>query len=275
MTYAIDDKSVHDGQPIRLFKFVGPAASYLYTSFHDQVSHAGDTYEPTTIQSASRSVSSSSDVIEFTVELPKTTQLAIDYLLGIQPQSLSLTVFERHGVAGETVTIWEGEYRGASLARGGDMAIFRTSSRFDETFSAEAPRPTFQPLCNHRLYDARCQVNEALFDHTTLAQTVAANGVDITLNSNGGQADGFYDGGEIERALDGERRLIISQTGNDITIATPFDGIAELEIVKVFAGCDRRVRTCLDKFDNVKRFTAFPDIPEQNIVLYPIKALRR
>lgn len=72
----------------------------------------------------------------------------------------------------------------------------------------------------------------------------------------------WYLGGMVQ--YNGILRLIIGHTGSQITLSRPIEGIAVGESVQIYAGCNRFVYTCTEKFDNLLNFGGFPWIPTTN-----------
>ena len=49
-------------------------------------------------------------------------------------------------------------------------------------------------------------------------------------------------------------------------------GFAPGDMVRIEPGCDKRLETCRDKFDNLLNFRGFPDIPGEDwLVSYPVQ----
>ena len=67
-------------------------------------------------------------------------------------------------------------------------------------------------------------------------------------------ADGFDDAylkaGEIVCARSGERRMILNNVANTITINYPFNDLRIGDTVELTAGCDHSFSTCTAKFSN-------------------------
>jgi len=61
-----------------------------------------------------------------------------------------------------------------------------------------------------------------------------------------------------------ERRTITSHVGSVINLNYKMINLADNNTVMVYPGCDGRVETCRDTFDNEANFLGFPFIPEEN-----------
>ena len=129
----------------------------------------------------------------------------------------------------------------------------------------------YQPLCQAVLGDAACGVD---LDEDGFAQTLAADTVEdgrvFTFSGLGLLADRWFERGLIQpqdgdaaglsgviktdRRLDGGSRRI--------ELWEPFRaGVATADTPRLVPGCDKRMKTCRDKFVNVINFRGFPTIP--------------
>lgn len=123
----------------------------------------------------------------------------------------------------------------------------------------ETPRIAYQSLCNHVLYDARCQVLEGSFSQSGLVSGVSGNV--ITINGFTGNS---FTGGYIQNAAGDDFRSVLVQDDDQFTLLLPFAENPTGTTVTAFQGCDHSIQTCKDKFNNVENFGGFPYIPEKN-----------
>jgi len=64
--------------------------------------------------------------------------------------------------------------------------------------------------------------------------------------------------------FEGERRTIVSHVGSVITINFKMIELVSTDTVDAYPGCDGRIETCRDKYDNIANFLGFPFIPDEN-----------
>lgn len=264
MAYADDDLSQHDGEPIELYKFQAPTRGYFFTSWIQSVSYLGDVYEAIPLQRNRLESVSQEDVPALRIELPAARQMVQDFAFGIAPNQLELTVFRRHGLAGDTITYWKGPVLSISVK--GRIAEVIVPSTFGNALQSSIPSVYYQTPCNHVLYDTRCALARSSFKTTATVLTV--NALDprrVTVSTVDSQPDGHFKAGDIVRLADGERRLIVAQGGTLLTLNFPFRVLLPGDAVEFFAGCDHTPATCRDKFANIVNFGGHPFIPDQNV----------
>ena len=129
----------------------------------------------------------------------------------------------------------------------------------------------YQPLCQANLGDSRCGVD---FEADGLVEELTADSVEarqvFTFSGLGVYADRWFERGVIA-ALDGPAAGLTAIIKSDrvqedgsrrIALWAPFR--AEIDgatLLRLTPGCDKRMKTCRDKFLNVVNFRGFPTIP--------------
>jgi hypothetical protein len=267
-TYEDSEVSKHGGKPIELYRFVGTYQNFYYTSgqrvvnFQAPDEDAPNDYLPLALKRSAftSTTTDDSDGAEITVDLPVSTDLVAIYGFQISPPELVLTIFRGH-TAGEFVQAWKGDVDNVSVVRG--TATIRVPSKLASALSADFPNVYYQTPCNHTLYDPRCGIDFAAWSET--AAIVGIDGKSITLDTLPPALDGNLIGGDAI-LTSGERRMIVAQVDEVITINYPFAGAEVGGSIVVAAGCDLAwAGDCLTRFDNTKRHGGFPFIPPKNI----------
>ena len=139
----------------------------------------------------------------------------------------------------------------------------------------------YQKPCSAVLGDARCRVDLDDPAHFAEAGSIAVDGgVAITLPELP-HADGWFQRGRLI-VLEGAAEGIVGTVKRDRMVAgqrqielweTLSAGFAPGDRVRLEVGCDKRLQTCRDRFDNILNFRGFPDIPGEDwLVSYPVKA---
>lgn len=125
------------------------------------------------------------------------------------------------------------------------------------------------PVCRATLGDSKCTVNLTPFTHTVSVVSVAGNRSIVT--SAIALPDGYFKNGELE-FLTGENagaKVKIADwvdSTNTLTMFLPvFYPINPGDSIRCVAGCDKRLVTCRDKFNNVLNFRGEPSIPGQDV----------
>lgn len=131
----------------------------------------------------------------------------------------------------------------------------------------------FQKPCTAVLGDRACGFDLA---RPGFAVEVALRGVDddgtLLFDSMAGYAPGWFRRGALE-ILDGaaaglKAQIKRDETVNDRRVIAPWVALraplAEGDLVRLTAGCDKRFETCRFKFDNALNFQGFPDLPAED-----------
>jgi uncharacterized phage protein (TIGR02218 family) len=112
-------------------------------------------------------------------------------------------------------------------------------------------------LCTNTLYDGRCKANPAAFSAAATVTGIA--GLTFTVSSVGGRPDGYYSGGFIEKA--GVPPATIKEHIGTTLKMFYNPGYVIGDAVTIYAGCDKKFQTCVQKFSNQIHFQAFPFMP--------------
>jgi uncharacterized phage protein (TIGR02218 family) len=266
MTIQENENSAANSQPIELYEFKSTFKNYYYTSFALPVLFDGNVYEPLPIQRTNISINSSNgDSQDLQIYLPVKSDIVLDYGIQITPPVMDCTIYRIQ----EKLTPYESNYSIywtgviSNVTIEGNTATLVTPSVLGNALQGSIPSVYYQNPCNHVLFDSRCKVSRAANQEET--QIVAINGNVITVADTGGRPAGFFKGGEMYNLIANERRMIIGQSGNDITINFAF-GIGKIgDDVQITAGCDHAFSgDCKLRFNNQVNFGGFPFIPSKN-----------
>ena len=97
-------------------------------------------------------------------------------------------------------------------------------------------------------------------------EVLSSAGDSVTLNGVPVVDPTFYAQGELKMRSgnnNGERRQILRDSGNVITVMWPFPNVIDsADDYSIYPGCDKTDETCRDKFDNAENFRGFVYIPK-------------
>lgn len=138
----------------------------------------------------------------------------------------------------------------------------------------------YQKPCSAVLGDASCKVDLSDPGFSSEAQVVAIErGTELTLPEQV-HPEGWFAGGRL-RVLDGVASGVAGIVKRDRSVAgqrvielweTISAGFGPGDLVRIEAGCDKRMATCREKFDNMLNYRGFPDIPGDDwLVSYPTR----
>lgn len=259
MAYQDDETSKHDGRPIELYEFIGNQTTHRLTSHGEDVTFGGDVYSSVALRRNEIHASQIGDR-SLEIEIPRVLQIVTDYAFGVPDFDLTLTLHRTHDLS-SSVVYWKGKVTGIRVEA--DRATIVIAPLAADALETPVPRVRVQQICNHRLYDSRCTVDENNFVESTSIASIASD-TEFDVSSMGSQPNQWAKGGTVERTSTGEKRLIIDQTGTTIRIMYPFHELGVSDLVKVFAGCDRSLSDCANKFSNQDNFGGHPYVPKTN-----------
>lgn len=263
--YTLSDTSTHDAAPVEAFKFIGSLTTYRYTSNDEQITVNGEDYDPLIglVRKSAKAGTQEESKLDLTIEMPFDTDIVQDYAFAQSPARLTVEIRRVHrqdDPAADFILFWKG--RVTSFSVKGKIATLRVPSIFATALEGNIPNQFYQRPCNHVLFDARCKAVRA--SHNVTASVVDVGSLNIEVD-NDGFADGVLAGGEIVHNSSGERRLILNNQVNLITINHPFSATIEVsDQVELTKGCDHKFSTCKTKFSNEENFGGFPFIPGEN-----------
>lgn len=280
---AFDDyeKSASASTPIELYTFVAPSGTRRLTTYHKDVSFGGFTF---TAVPASRSnmqvVDLHTDQFDASIELPAAHELVQHYANGVPPQEVSCLIQRYQPSSGIALQMHFGYVGGLTFK--GRMGSFRVPSATADQLNLDVPSVICSRMCNHVLYDARCQMVETDYDVITTITGISLDGRTI---STAGAVPADVDGGifkekpngvvpwslhgRLKHMPTGESRTITVQNSlTSFTIQLEFGGgVAGITIgdaVTIFAGCNHTRAQCKAKFANAINFGGHPDLPRSN-----------
>ncbi len=141
------------------------------------------------------------------------------------------------------------------------------------TFSGLGTRLVASPSCMTELYSTICTMNKASFTYSGTITNISSDRVIITASVFGNYADNWFRFGYI--LCENEARLILAHDQSDgtITLIAPFSPNIEVDdTFSVYAGCDKMVSTCVEKFNNIEHFFGFPYAPLESTVFVGMKS---
>ena len=267
MVFATDERSIQDGAPIELFKFIGTYSTYRLTNHGRPITNTDGTYESGFAISRSDAEGGTQDEdLEIDIDIDPSHPMIAEYVINEPPPGLRLQIFRVHpNDLDDTYLLWDGEGVSWSVQATprSRVAKLRVPSLFSFLFDGPVPRPKYQSPCNHILGDARCGVDltSAANSHDTTITAISGN--TITLASNP-FPDGEVNAGQM--IAPSERRMVIANTGLTFTIASPFSpAVSVSDAVTIRRGCDHALNgDCVNRFDNAINFGGFPLVPDRN-----------
>jgi uncharacterized phage protein (TIGR02218 family) len=269
MTYAPVEASQESGQPIELFRFQAPGASWEYTSHGERVTYQTRNYEPRAITRSEPQVSGQAEDAIITITLPESDPFVNPrYTRSVPAGQDSVTIYRRHSTDpdAETIVYWQGDISSVGFK---DREATITCTPILGRLNRPVPRRSFSAICAHVLYDRGCKVLET--DHRYDVTVTNIDGATIRVQAAGigTLGAGHFVGGFLRDAAQTDFRMVLSQSiisGAELELALllPFPGVGDGDELVLFAGCDHTFSTCGAKFSNARNFGGFPWVPTDN-----------
>ncbi|WP_288404541.1 DUF2163 domain-containing protein [uncultured Acinetobacter sp.] len=135
------------------------------------------------------------------------------------------------------------------------------ASDLDE-LNVQMPRNLYQPSCSNTLFDHACGLNR---ENYALETVIAAGSTASRILCDIHQPQGWFTQGVIEFLEGGNKGLkrTVRLHELDVLLLTlPLLENPEVgQTIKVYPGCDKRLETCQNRFNNFARFRGAPFIP--------------
>lgn len=131
-----------------------------------------------------------------------------------------------------------------------------------ELLNTSFPSDVYQTACHYSLYGAGCKVARENFSENLLVQKGSTKKQIICSPT---KADGYYQNGIVlftNGANVNIKKSVKLYAGGVITLSTPLQYPPQVgNTFTIFAGCDKTMATCKNKFSNLDNFSGTPFIP--------------
>lgn len=272
-TFVQDETGLDTANPIELYRFSGSLVAYTYTSgnremtFHAPSATLQEDYKPIAMNRSEVILGDITDRNELKIMLPINIAIVADYVFDIAPVSdLTVEIYRQNGATGAWNLIFAGVVSGIGLRN--NQATLTCPSVFTNYLDSEFPNVFYQSMCNLQTYSTRCGAVKADFTTFGVINAINDDGT-LVVNAAGTFETNYFAPGEIITGV--ERRLILAQTGDILTINYQFRSLTVGDAVSLVAGDDHSITTCNDKFDQMTNFVGWPYIPYINPFLVGVQ----
>ena len=158
-----------------------------------------------------------------------------------------------------TIKLFEGRLIEPELDR--NSISVSVASDLDE-LNVQMPRNLYQPSCTNTLFDGACGL---LRQNFMVSTTIESGSTAARILCQVNQPQGWFTQGVIE-FLDGgnsglKRTIRLHESGALLLTLPLLEAPQAGQRIKVYPGCDKRLETCQNRFDNFARFRGAPFIP--------------
>jgi uncharacterized phage protein (TIGR02218 family) len=269
MSFAPIETSTEDANVIELYTFTFGGSIDRFTSYNRDITFAGFAWQATQISRSSLEASVEDAINELKITVPQDNVIAQQFISNVPGRVGNVQVERGHvdDPAEERVILFEGFI--AQVGFDADLVATITCKPQTNVFKRAGPRFTFQGICNHVLYDARCKIlrtGDPAGEFLLVGNVTAVSGNSIDVAGVAAAGAGFFDGGFVKAPAGGDddARLVLSSSGDTLNLLLAFSIDVLATDVDVFAGCTHDLDICLTKFDNVINYGGFPFVPRKN-----------
>lgn len=238
---------------------------WRYTSGDTTVTYDGEDYVPATLERSQVQYDSQLGIVTMTIKAAYLTDTILEYISTNPIEILWISIMKIHRDQDplEADVIFIGQIKDVSF-KGIQASI--TCVGFEHFLKQAVPRWRYQLACNHNLFDSQCSLVKADYKVEAVVTLDATRTIISSATFGDSEfGDGYFTGGELVFGV--ESRTIVSHIGFDITLMYKMKELEDNDTVDAYPGCDKRLETCRDKFDNIINSLGFLFIPIKNPAL--------
>lgn len=260
MTYDARERSLADGQPVRLYQFVRGVLRWSYCSADRDIVHLNQPFKALRGGISDSGVRQTGQTAPDTFKITAPADLEVAQLYrGVAPSApVSLTVFARHFDLDEYLVIWSGEVRAVRWPALDRCEI--SCAPLTERVGMQGLRLGWERGCPHALYSLACGVPMSGYRVDSSVQSL--DGASISSGALAGYPAGYFTGGLVEWSIGGgeyERRGIERHAGTSLQLLGGTSGISLGQAVRVYPGCRQTTEGC-KAFDNLANYGGIPHL---------------
>ena len=260
MSFDERETSSYDGQPFELYRFTTEDAEYCFTGGDEKRTYQDAAYEPSIITHSGTNQSTEVSGGHITVTVPRDHAIATMFVAFIPSTPLYLTILRGHDGDDQMMVVFTGRVQSCKFMP--DDTCELDCAPESELLKREIATALFQRPCNRALFDDGCGVNKETYRKSGAIAEVSADGLTIAADFFAAMPNDWFATGYIEQAA--HKRMIVSHTGNTVTLMNAMPGLFAGMEINAYPGCDRTHGGCVSKFDNGTNFLGYQWIPNKN-----------
>lgn len=267
MSFLQRERSVADGQPVRLYEFSRGVKRWTWCGADRDITLLGSVYRAAAISDDGVRLTGETTADVLTITAPGRLEVA-QLFRGAPPAAeVAVTVRDYHfgdpDEAASVRMVWVGSIQGVRWPQP-DRAEIACQS-----LSASMERPglrlTWERTCPHTIYDRRCGVDRNA--HAVATTVQAMDGAAISNGALAAYPDGVFAGGFVEWQVGGgelDRRGIEGHSGSSLVLLGGTQGLALGMPCTVYPGCRQTAEYCSTQFGNLLNFGGFRHLPSKS-----------
>lgn len=256
-------------KPVDIYDFWNDQLDYHITSADESFTYGGETYTPAYIGRDRTGHSAQLTVSKLRINVDKLQDEVKSYLTAAPLDKTWVRVMRifRNQSPPDAMVYFVGTLASARIQ--GRSATLECEG-LEKYMGQGVPRLRYQRLCTLSLYGTQCGVDKEDFDQSVDLSVIASDLVTLTGANFALRTDGYWNLGWLE--WEGYRRMIVSHVGTQVVLRHYIPGLTDSDTVTVYAGCDKALATCRDKFSNLNgtldTFFGFPYLPLDNPTMW-------
>lgn len=258
----LEQRSVR--KPVELYLIWQGSTYYRYTNGDVAITYDGDVYNPGVVMRGVAQYNSNLDSNTLTVKFARNTSPIDDFIEEMPPEPVWIEISRlfRDQPVFEKSIIFIGIVKTVSFK---GVEAEATCVGFEYFLKQVIPRIKYQKKCNRTLYSTDCGVIKASYKASLSSISLSSNGLEITHADLATYDEAHFQLGYLEYGS--HKRMIVEHTNNKVIIRYIIPGLVTGENVDVYAGCDRTISACANKFSN-DAFNGFPYLPDDNPAMW-------
>ena len=236
---------------------------WRYTSSDQDQTYGGNSYEAVPIERGSVTYDSNLEVSSLDVTFARSQNPVTEFVVQNPVTVLWIKVTRVFVDEDEVDIVFIGQIKNVSFK---GLTAKANCVGFESYLKQPIPIYRYQQLCNWEVFDSKCSKDDTAFKTTTNLTEVSNDGLTLTSPDFASVDSNYYTSGKI--IFGDDARMITYHVGSIIKVRFRIMYLVPGSEVTVYAGCDRNIETCRDKFDNVINFGGHPHIPLDNPVLW-------
>lgn len=261
MAFGLLESSAYLARPEELYEFSMGAQVWRYTSASTNRTLLGQTYMavPRLRREPFKQDKDGGDD-SINIQVPMDLDLVWAFRVISPARAIDVKVLKRHrGDGDDFVEVWAGRYRGVEWS--GAVATIRCDG-YNSLLKRAGLRLNYGVKCSHMLYGPGCNLNKE--DWRVEGPVSGVTMSTISSPAFAARPDGWLTRGYVEYGL--YFFLISDHVGDTVTLFSNIEvDHAEMPLtVAAYAGCDRTLEMCWEKFENGLNAEANPWHPDKN-----------
>lgn len=260
MTFDAREKGQWSGQPIEGARFAQGASTWLYTPNDQVIILPAGTFQPEAMSIGGQRFSSEDQAEVVEIRVPRTNPVGALFIGHPPATEVFVNLYKAHrGEESAAIGWFTGTIERVKFDEDTSQAVLVAATTMSK-LSRGFPALMIQTQCNRVLYGDGCGANPGTSVDAVTVTTV--DGETVVSNDFALRLDQWFRGGKLVKGS--ESRFIVDHVGGTITLISHLPGLASLDVVSAYWGCDHLEPTCKTKFNALDSHAGFARIPSRN-----------